>query len=119
MYESKIEGDLAKLPEPSGYKLLIGIPQVKEKTSGGIILVDKHTDAEKTASIVGQVLKIGLDAYKDPDRYPGGAWCSVGDWVIFRSYSGTRFKHGDQEYRLINDDTVEAVVSNPEEFKRA
>jgi chaperonin GroES len=120
MYQPNIEiKDLAKLPDPKGYKILVGIPQVQQKTAGGIYIPDKVSDAEKTASIVGRVISMGSDAYQDPDKFPSGPWCHVGDWVIFRSYSGTRFKHDDQEFRLINDDTVEAVVNSPEEFKRA
>jgi co-chaperonin GroES (HSP10) len=61
---------------------------------------------------------MGADAYKDKDKFPNGAYCKVGDFVIFRSYSGTRFKIHTQEFRLINDDTVEAVVDDPRGYKR-
>ena len=52
-------------------------------------------------------------AYKDPKKFPTGNWCERGDFIMMRTYSGTRFKVGDQEFRLINDDTVEAVVEDP------
>ena len=64
-------------------------------------------------SICGFVLKIGPDAYKDKKRFPNGAYCAVGDWILMRSYSGTRFKIHEKEFRLINDDSVEAVVEDP------
>lgn len=121
MYEATGLSDemLAKLPEPSGYHLLIATMKVSEKTAGGVHLPDSIKDAESTASILGVVLKIGPEAYSDSSRFPSGPYCKVGDFVIFRSYSGTRFKIEDQEFRLINDDTVEAVVSDPRGYKRA
>jgi len=73
---------------------------------------------ESTASIIGFVLKTGPDAYSDKERFPNGAWCKEGDFVIFRSYSGTRFKVSGKEFRLINDDTVEGVVDDPRGYTR-
>ena len=110
--------DEVKLPKPKGYKLLIAIPKKDEKI-GSIHLPDQYRKAEETASICGMVIDMGDDAYQDRDKYPMGAWCDVGDWVIFRSYSGTRLKVQGVEYRLINDDTVEAVVEDPRSVERA
>jgi co-chaperonin GroES (HSP10) len=109
----------AKLPEPSGYRLLIAVPEVSEKTEGGVFMPDQLKKAEETASIVGFVVKAGPDAYADLNKFPNGAWCKEGDFVIFRSYSGTRFKVLGKEFRLINDDTVEAVVEDPRGYSRA
>jgi len=109
----------AKLPKPTGYRLLIAIPEIKEKTDGGVFMPDGLRSAEETASIIGFVLKVGTAAYADPTRFPDGAWCKEGDFVIFRSYSGTRFKVHGKEFRIINDDTVEAVVSDPRGYTRA
>jgi co-chaperonin GroES (HSP10) len=108
-----------KLPDPKGYRLLIAIPEVDEKTEGGVYMPDKLKSAEETASIIGFVLKLGDEAYADQQRFPSGPWCEEGDFVIFRSYSGTRFKVGGKEFRLINDDTVEAVVDDPRGYTRA
>ena len=122
MYQAvKKEADpkvASKMPEPQGYKLLISPVEVEEKTEGGVYMPDQLRDAEGIASIIGWVVSMGPDAYKDEDKFPSGAWCNVGDFVIFRSYSGTRFKIGTQEFRLINDDTVEAVVEDPRGYKR-
>jgi co-chaperonin GroES (HSP10) len=109
----------AKLPEPSGYRLLIAVPEVSEKTEGGVYRPDQLKKAEETASIVGFVVKTGPDAYADLNKFPNGPWCKEGDFVIFRSYSGTRFKVLGKEFRLINDDTVEAVVEDPRGYSRA
>jgi co-chaperonin GroES (HSP10) len=122
MYSAeKIELDedtTRKLPEPKGYKLLIAIPKLEEKTQGGVIIPDKLKGLEQTASIIGLVIALGDAAYKDADKFPDGPYCKEGDFVIFRSYSGTRFKLRGEEFRLINDDTVEAVVDDPREYTR-
>jgi co-chaperonin GroES (HSP10) len=109
----------ARLPEPSGYRLLIAIPEVSEKTEGGVFMPDQLKKAEETASIIGFVVKAGPEAYADASKFPNGPWCKEGDFVIFRSYSGTRFKVLGKEFRLINDDTVEAVVEDPRGYSRA
>jgi co-chaperonin GroES (HSP10) len=122
MYTDKtIGGDdvLAKLPEPKGYRILIAIPEVSQKTEGGVFIPDQLRNAEETASLVGYVIKVGSEAYADPVRFPTGPWCKEGNFVIFRSYSGTRFKVHGKEFRLINDDTVEAVVEDPRGYSRA
>ena len=117
---TKVKDDLhAKLPEPTGYRLLIALPEIDDKTQGGVIMPDGLVKDESTASIIGFVLKIGPDAYSDKERFPNGAWCKEGDFVIFRSYSGTRFKVAGKEFRLINDDTVEGVVDDPRGYTRA
>mgnify|MGYP003135408778 FL=1 len=117
---TKVKEDLhAKLPEPTGYRLLIALPEIDEKTEGGVIMPDGLRKDESTASIIGFVLKAGPDAYSDKERFPSGAWCKEGDFVIFRSYSGTRFKVAGKEFRLINDDTVEGVVDDPRGYSRA
>jgi co-chaperonin GroES (HSP10) len=107
-----------QLPQPKGYKILIGLPEVSEKTEGGVFMPDGLRSAEETASIIGFVIKMGEDAYSDTERFPHGPYCKEGDFVIFRSYSGTRFKIHGKEFRLINDDTVEAVVDDPRGYTR-
>nr|ASN63338.1 co-chaperonin GroES [uncultured virus] len=109
----------SKLPQPQGYKILIGVPEISEKTEGGVFMPDGLKAAEETASIIGFVMKLGPDAYNDEGKFPNGAYCKEGDFVIFRSYSGTRFKIHGKEFRLINDDTVEAVVEDPRGYSRA
>jgi len=109
----------SKLPKPQGYKVLIGVPEMSDKTDGGVIMPDGIRSAEETASIIGFVVELGPDAYADKSKFPNGPYCNEGDFVIFRSYSGTRFKVHGKEFRLINDDTVEAVVDDPRGYTRA
>jgi co-chaperonin GroES (HSP10) len=103
----------SQLPKPTGYKLLIALPDPEEKTEGGIIKSSQTLQNEEIGSIVGFVLEMGPDAYKAPERFPSGPYCQKGDWIMMRSYSGTRFKVHGKEFRLINDDSVEAVVEDP------
>jgi|TARA_B100000282_G_C31404434_1_gene341676 co-chaperonin GroES (HSP10) len=108
-----------QLPDPKGWKILVAMPQADEKTEGGIIKASQTIKDEEVSNICGYVLKIGPEAYKDKQRFPSGPWCEKGDWVIFRAYSGTRMVMYGQEFRLINDDTVEAVVDDPTGVVRA
>lgn len=103
----------SQLPKPTGYKLLIALPEIEEKTEGGIIKSSQTLQNEEVGSIVGFVIAMGPDAYQSESRFPNGPYCKVGDWILMRSYSGTRFKVHGKEFRLINDDSVEATVEDP------
>ncbi len=108
------------LPLPVGYRVLIALPQVKETFDDTDLVKSSQTlHEEHVMSIIGLVVDIGSQAYADKDRFPTGAWCKVGDYVMFRANSGTRFKVADTEYRLMNDDSIEAVVQNPYGISRA
>jgi len=109
----------SQLPEPKGYKILIALPEIEEKTEGGIIKSDQLRHEESVGTIVGWVMAMGPDAYSSFTRFPTGPYCQVGDWVLFRAFSGTRIKIHGKEFRLINDDTVEAVVEDPRGVERA
>ena len=106
-----------QMPEPSGYKILIALPDIDEATEGGIIKAEETRYAESVATIVGFVLKMGPDCYKDQKRFPSGPWCSEGDFILMRTYTGTRFRIHGKEFRLINDDSVEAVVDDPRGYE--
>ena len=103
----------SQMPKPKGYKILIALPEPDEKTDGGIIKASQTIHAEEVGSIVGFVLDMGPDAYANPSRFPTGPFCKKGDWIVMRSYTGTRFMVHGKEFRLINDDSVEAVVEDP------
>ena len=103
-----------QLPEPVGYKLLCVVPDVSETIDGTNLV--KSSDAmrrEEQTTTVLFVVKIGPDAYKDSAKFPNGAWCKAGDFVMTRTYTGTRFKMYGKEMRLINDDQIEGVVQDP------
>ena len=109
----------SQLPNPKGWHILVAMPSPEKKTKGGILKAESTVMEEEISNICGYVLKLGAECYKDQKRFPSGPWCQKGDWVLFRAYSGTRIKMYGQEFRLINDDTVEAVVADPTGVVRA
>ena len=119
---AEVEGESAKatqLPIPQGWKILCAVPEVEDKFESGILKPDSLTKIEEYSTTVLFVLKIGAEAYKDPVKFSTGAWCKEGDFVLVRAYSGTRFKIHGREFRLLNDDQVEAVVEDPRGYTRA
>ncbi len=109
----------AQLPSPVGYRILVALPEVSERTdSGNIIKAEEARQIEEVATIVGLVLRLGPDAYMNKERFPGGPWCEEGDFVIFKAFTGTRIEIHGKEFRLINDDTVQAVVDDPRGIRR-
>jgi len=109
----------AQLPIPVGYKLLIALPTIEDTYDSGLVKAENTKHVEQVLSMIGLVLDMGSQAYSDPDRYPNGPWCEVGDYVLFRTNTGTRFRFNNTEYRLMNDDSIEAVVSDPQGITRA
>jgi len=116
--ESKDSEQATQLPEPSGYRILVGLPEIEEKTKGGVLKPDSILETEAMATVVAFVIKMGSDCYKDKERFPSGAYCKEGDFVLIRAFQGTRFKIHGKEFRIINDDTVEAVVDDPRGYTR-
>ena len=109
----------SQLPIPTGYKILIALPEVSEMTNSGLLVkASTAIDLERVATVTGYVVALGPDAYADKDRYPSGPYCEQGDWVVIRAFSGTRIKVHGQEFRLINDDSVEATVEDPQGVER-
>ena len=116
--ESKDSEQATQLPEPSGYRILVGLPDIDEKTKGGVLKPDSILETEAMATVVAFVIKMGSDCYKEKERFPNGAYCKEGDFVLIRAFQGTRFKIHGKEFRIINDDTVEAVVDDPRGYTR-
>ena len=102
------------LPTPVGYRVLVAMPEI-EATYGesGIIKSSREVQLDTVMSTIGLVLDMGKQAYSDKERFPTGPWCKQGDYVMFRMNTGTRFKVSGIEYRLMNDDSIEAVVTDP------
>ena len=110
----------AQLPKPVGYRVLVAMPKVEEAFEGSELLKSVTTkNQEQIMSIIGLVIDAGEQAYSDVDRFPTGPWCKVGDYVMFRANTGTRFTIEGLEYRLMNDDSIEAVVADPRGIQRA
>jgi|TARA_R100001463_G_scaffold98683_2_gene153153 co-chaperonin GroES (HSP10) len=107
---------LDRLPSPTGWRILILPYKGQGKTEGGILLPDSVVDQQKVSTQVGYVLKVGNLAYKDPEKFPTGAWCAEKDWVMFARYAGSRFQIDGGEVRILNDDEVLAKIADPEDI---
>jgi co-chaperonin GroES (HSP10) len=108
-----------QLPEPQGYRILVGIPDAEKEHSGGILKADATLAMEEVLSTVFFVIKMGPDCYQDKNRFPNGPWCKEGDFILARPNTGTRLRIHGREFRIINDDSVEAVVEDPRGITRA
>jgi co-chaperonin GroES (HSP10) len=108
-----------RLPQPSGWRLLVMPFQGAAKTSGGLHIPDEVRDREAVATVVAYVLKIGPLAYRDTDKFGPGCepWCEEGQWVCIGRYAGSRFKIDGGEVRVINDDEVIATILDPQDIK--
>ena len=78
---------LERLPQPTGWRLLVMPYQGSSKTAGGLF---------------------------GPEGQP---WCKQGQWVCIGRYSGSRFKIDGGEVRIINDDEVIATILEPTDVK--
>jgi len=104
----------AQLPKPVGYRVLVALPDIDDYYQNTSLLkTDNEKHREYIMSIMGVVIDMGADAYSDKERFPEGPWCEQGDYVMFRMNTGTRFKVNGKEFRLMNDDSVEAVIPDP------
>jgi len=116
--EATTEEKAKQLPNPSGYHILCAIPEVEKEYDSGIVKADETLRNEEILTTVLFVVKLGPDCYKDPSKFPSGAWCKEGDFVLVRPNAGSRLVIHGREFRLINDDTVEGVVDDPRGIKR-
>jgi co-chaperonin GroES (HSP10) len=112
------EEKATQLPKPSGYRILCAIPEVEKEHDGGILKADETLRFDELLTTVLFVVDLGPDCYKDPARFPTGAWCKKGDFVLVRPNAGTRLVIHGRDFRIINDDSVEGVVDDPRGIKR-
>ena len=116
------EDKAKQLPDPKRFHVLCVVPEAMEEYADSEVGIIKSSQAmyhEEVLTSVLFVVKLGPDAYKDETRFPSGPSCKEGDFVIVRPNSGTRLKIHGREFRIINDDSVEAVVEDPRGITRA
>lgn len=116
--EATTEQVAKQLPDPCGYKMLVSLPKIEEKYDSGLVKADSVVRNDEIATVIGFVIKMGPDCYKDKDKFPTGPYCKEGDFVLMRAYAGTRFKLHNVELRLMNDDSIEGVVQDPRGYSR-
>lgn len=112
------EEKATQLPKPSGYRILCAIPETEKEYDSGLLKADQTIHHEEVLTTVLFVVDLGPDCYKDASRFPTGAWCAKGDFILVRPNAGTRLVIHGREFRIINDDSVEAVVDDPRGIKR-
>ena len=113
-----VEDKAKQIPNPATYHLLCMLPEAKEEYEGGLIKSAQTMQYEELLSPVLFVAKVGPDAFKDEKRFPSGPSCKVGDFIVVRPNTGTRMKIHGTEWRLLNDDAVEAVIEDPRGIQR-
>ena len=112
------EEKATQLPMPSGYRILCAIPEADKEYESGIAKADVTLRNEEVLTTVLFVVAVGPEAYKDTNKFPSGPWCKEGDFILVRPNSGSRLLIHGREFRLINDDSVEAVVLDPRGISR-
>ena len=114
--EKKEEGPaLDKVPQATGWRMVVLPFKGVEKTKGGLLLTDNAIEEQQLTTNVGLILNMGPDAYADKNKFPNGPWCKKGDWVVFARYAGSRVKIEGGEIRILNDDEVLAKLKDPKD----
>ena len=83
---------IERIPQPTGWRILVMPYMGRDKTEGGVYVPDPVREREARATVTAYVAKVGPLAYKDIDKFgEDGAWCKEGDWVCIGRYAGSRF----------------------------
>ena len=104
------------LPKPVGYRMLVRPWSGEKKTKGGILITESTQETIEMTTVVGLVILMGDLCYKDEKKFPSGAWCKEGQFVIYGRYAGSRFKTKYGEHRILNDDEIIATIRRPEDI---
>jgi co-chaperonin GroES (HSP10) len=110
------ESVVGRIPQPTGWRIVVLPYRGAEKSKGGIVLADQTRERQQLTTVCGYVLAVGNLAYCDEVKFPNGAWCKKGDWVIFGRYAGARIGLDGGEIRILNDDEILANINNPEDI---
>lgn len=119
LLDKSAEEKATQIPTPSGYRILCAIPEVDAEYESGLAKAADTINYEEKLATVLFVVNLGPDCYLDKTRFPSGPWCKKGDFVIVRPNAGTRLHIHGREFRMLNDDSIEAVVLDPRGIKRA
>lgn len=118
-----------RIPEPSGWRVLVQEYAPPKETRGGIIMPDESLDWHSAGNYIGRVLALGPACYQHPKfqvvagdgRALQDPWCAVGEWVTFAHYSGTPRKimcDGEEwRFRFIFDESIEGRAPTPDGLK--
>ena len=112
----KKKNEVEKIPQPSGWRIVLFPLKLQGKTKGGVLLTDDTVTESQVTTNICKVLKMGPECYKDKEKFPSGPWCKEGDWVLITRYAGSRIRIDGGELRIINDDEILAVVDDPRDI---
>ena len=112
----KKKNEVEKIPQPSGWRMVLFPLKLQGKTKGGVLLTDDTVTESQVRTNICKVLKMGPECYKDKEKFPSGSWCKEGDWVLITRYAGSRIRIDGGELRIINDDEILAVVDDPRDI---
>jgi len=105
-----------RIPKPTGWRLVVLPFKPPRKTKGGLLLAEQAIEKQQVATVCGYVVDTGPLAYADTEKFPDGAWCKKGDWVVFARYAGARINIEGGEIRILNDDEILATIADPEDI---
>ena len=112
----KKKNEVEKIPQPSGWRMVLFPLKLQGKTKGGVLLTDDTVTESQVTTNICKVLKMGPECYKDKEKFPSGPWCKEGDWVLITRYAGSRIRIDGGELRIINDDEILAKVDDPRDI---
>ena len=108
---------LERMPQPTGYRMVVIPYKGKTTTEGGIQLLKETVDREALATVVALVLKMGPLCYNDKEKFGDTPWCKEQQWVLIGRYAGARMKLEDgEEIRILNDDEVIGTILDPNDI---
>jgi co-chaperonin GroES (HSP10) len=105
-----------RLPQPTGWRIVVLPYRGAKRSKGGIELANETVERQQLTTTCAYVLSVGPLAYQDTSKFPSGAWCKEGDWIIFGRYAGARMAIDGGEIRILNDDEILATIGNPEDI---
>jgi len=115
--ENMDQSVIDRIPKPTGWRIVVLPFRPPRKSKGGIMLAEQAVERQQIATVCGYVVALGELAYADTDKFPHGAWCKKGDWVVFGRYAGARIGLEDGEIRILNDDEILATIKDPEDIR--
>lgn len=95
--------------EPAGHRVIVKPDPLEEITQGGIVLAyGEDKKRKESAQHTGILIAIGPNAWKAFDD--GIPWAKVGERVYFAKYGGFLIEDEGQQYRLLNDEDITAII---------
>ncbi|MFB2936727.1 co-chaperone GroES [Aerosakkonemataceae cyanobacterium BLCC-F154] len=92
--------------KPLGERVFVKVSAAEEKTAGGILLPDNAKEKPQ----VGEVVQVG-PGKRNEDGTRQELEVKIGDKVLYSKYAGTDIKLGTDEYVLLSEKDILAIVS--------